>query len=98
MKASEILRSLIAAIVLTPNDADLSIDVQGDLAGNLAIATTQNAKSPAAFATGKSQFELVAGTRFHFNLRTGYARQTIVRFAANYALYVALFRAAARSR
>ena len=46
MKATEMLRSLISAIVLTPDDTGLAIDVQGDLAGILVIATAENAKIP----------------------------------------------------
>jgi hypothetical protein len=56
------------AIVLTPNEGGLEIDVQGDLAGILTIAS--NAKSPAASAAGHLQVSLVAGTRFHLNLRS----------------------------
>ena len=44
LKAADMLRALISAIVLTPNDNGLEVDVQGDLAGILAIAS--NAKSP----------------------------------------------------
>ena len=62
LRATEILRSLISAIVLTPNDGNFEIDVQGDLAGILAVAS--NAKSPAAFAAGPLQVSLVAGTGF----------------------------------
>lgn len=61
LRATEILRSLISAIVLTPNDEGLEIDVQGDLAGILTVVS--NAKSPAAFAAGPLQVSLVAGTR-----------------------------------
>ena len=37
------LRAFISAIVLTPNDGGLELDVQGDLAGILAIASTRKA-------------------------------------------------------
>jgi len=60
MKASEILRSLVSAIVLAPADKGLAIDVKRDLAGILAVAT--NAKNPGAFASGGSQLKMVAGT------------------------------------
>ena len=60
LRATEILRSLISAIVLTPNEAGMTVDVQGDLAGILTVAS--NAKSPAAITAGLSQVELVAGT------------------------------------
>ncbi|MES2020123.1 MAG: hypothetical protein V4460_02365 [Pseudomonadota bacterium] len=62
MKATEMLRSLISAIVLTPDDTGLAIDVQGDLAGILAIATAENAKNPGVFTSGISQLKMVAGT------------------------------------
>ncbi len=62
MKAMEVLRSLVSAIVLSPTDDGLEIDLQGDLAGILAIAN--NAKNPGAFASGVSQLMLVAGTGF----------------------------------
>jgi site-specific DNA recombinase len=61
MKASEILRSLVSAILLMPADDGLGIDVQGDLAGILAIATAQAAQNPGAFTSGMSQLKMVAG-------------------------------------
>ena len=67
LRATDTLKSLISAIVLTPNDEGFEIDVQGDLAGILTVAS--NAKSPAAFAAGPLQVLLVAGTRFHLHLR-----------------------------
>ena len=62
LKATDLLRSLISAIVLTPTDEGLELDVQGDLAGILTVAS--NAKGPAANATGPLQVSLVAGTGF----------------------------------
>ena len=62
LKAADLLRSLISAIVLTPGDSGLEMDVQGDLAGILTIAS--NAKSPAVLRAGLSQVEMVAGTGF----------------------------------
>ncbi len=62
LKAADTLRALISAIVLTPNDEGLAVDVQGDLAGILAIAS--NAKSPRPDGQGLSQVEMVAGTGF----------------------------------
>jgi len=67
LKATDLLRSLISAIVLTPTDEGLELDVQGDLAGILTLAL--NAKSPAVLRAGRSQVSLVAGTRFHLNLQ-----------------------------
>ena len=62
LKAADMLRALISAIVLTPNDNGLEVDVQGDLAGILAIAS--NAKSPRPDGQGLSQLKVVAGTGF----------------------------------
>ena len=69
MRATEILRSLISAIILTAQDGELVVDVEGDLAGILTIASGdktlgQNAKNPAEGRVGKTQFEVVAGTGF----------------------------------
>ena len=55
------LRSLVSKIVLTPEDGELAIDVNGDLAGILAIA---HEKAPPAGADGASQVKLVAGIGF----------------------------------
>ncbi|BCK76629.1 DNA recombinase [Acetobacter aceti NRIC 0242] len=61
---------VIEAIILTPSDKGLQIDVRGDLAGILAVASGNgNAKNPARFRTGVrdafvSQVSLVAGTGF----------------------------------
>lgn len=68
LRATDILRSLIFAIVLTPNEEGLEMDVQGDLAGILTVAS--NAKGPAAFAAGPFASMLIAGTRFHLSLRS----------------------------
>ena len=62
LTAAEPLRSLTSIIVLTPTDGGLEIDVQGDLAGILTIAS--NAKSPAVLRAGLSEVEMVAGTGF----------------------------------
>lgn len=61
MTASDILRSLIREIVLTPEGSSLQIDVRGDLAGILAISLER--KKPAGGA-GKSQVKMVAGAGF----------------------------------
>ena len=59
IEAADILRSLVDQIVLTPVDGKMEIDVQGDLAGILTIATqTQN---PAAGKAAGSQVKMVAG-------------------------------------
>ncbi len=61
LEATEILRSLIDEIILTPGDEEMLIDVRGDLAGILAVSLKR--KKPAT-RTGQSQFELVAGVGF----------------------------------
>ncbi len=61
LKAGEILRSLVKAIILTPEADELKIDVRGDLAGILAISL--KTKTPATGA-GVSQVEMVAGIGF----------------------------------
>ena len=66
LKASEILRSLVKEIILTPEDGELQIDVRGDLAGILTVAI--KTKTPATRAGG-SQVEMVAGTGSDQNLR-----------------------------
>lgn len=65
-EAAEILRTLIDAIVLTPEDSELSIYLKGDLAGILTLA--QNKTKPLAkVAKGPDhlaqQVSLVAGTQ-----------------------------------
>lgn len=64
-EAADRLRALVSKIVLTPENGRLAIDVQGDLAGILAIA---QAKTPPAGVDGISQAKLVAGTRSQLNL------------------------------
>ena len=63
LKASEVLRSLVKEIILTPENGELQIDVRGDLSGILAISL--KSKTPTTRA-GESQVEMVAGTRVHF--------------------------------
>ena len=62
LRAIDILRSLISAIVLTSNEEGVEMDVQGDLTDILTVAP--NAKGPAAFAAGPLRLSLVAGTGF----------------------------------
>jgi len=70
LKATEIIRSLIERIVLTPEGSDLVVDVQGDLAGILTIAAQR--KKPARKAGSEKasksadvlQFAMVAGAGF----------------------------------
>ncbi|WP_343315180.1 hypothetical protein AAIB41_17000 [Brucella sp. BE17] len=62
MEAVDAIRSLVDAIVLTPADGRMEIDVRGDLAGILAISV--NAKKPFV-KKGLMDFQgsLVAGAR-----------------------------------
>lgn len=67
-EAAEVIRSLIEAIILTPSDTGLQIDVRGDLAGILTVASGGQTKTPARFGTGvrdalASQVQMVAGAR-----------------------------------
>ena len=67
-EAAEIIRSLVDEIVLTPENGEFNIDLRGDLAGILTIAT--GAKRPLPGGNGvsidelASQAELVAGRGF----------------------------------
>jgi site-specific DNA recombinase len=70
-EAAEVLRGLIDRIVLTPKDEDgcrsLSIDLEGALAGVLALATSD--KRPlAGSGLDDAVTTLVAGARNHLNL------------------------------
>ncbi len=61
--AADILRTLISAIVLTPNDGKLAIRLSGDLGGILALSTKN--KRPSRLTTEDLQkFEVVAGVGF----------------------------------
>ena len=60
-EATDILRSLIDTILLTPGDGELQIELRGNLAGILTIST--NAKGRPGRDGLLSQFDLVAGTR-----------------------------------
>ena len=61
VEAADTLRTLVDQIILTPAGDRLEIDVQGDLAGILAISA--QSKNPAALATG-AQVKMVAGAGF----------------------------------
>jgi hypothetical protein len=60
-RAGEAIRALVEAIVLTPGDGGLEIDVKGDLGGILAIAAQGK---PPAHGAGGSQVVVGAGTGF----------------------------------
>ena len=62
-EAMELIRSLVDAIVLTPENGELRIDLNGELAGILALAA--ESKRPAgAIADGQEQIKMVAGVGF----------------------------------
>lgn len=64
-EAHEALRGLIQNVVLTPSDDGYCIDLQGDLAGMLALASDTKAKTAGAgVAEAVSQVSLVAGVGF----------------------------------
>lgn len=73
-EAAELLRGLIEKIVLRPNKASdgLVIDLYGDLAGILALATGDKKKATLSEgfleAPAETQEKLVAGARNHLNL------------------------------
>nr|WP_234892282.1 zinc ribbon domain-containing protein [Agrobacterium vitis] len=71
MTASDVIRSLVKDIILTPEDGELKIDVRGDLAGILGISL--KGKRPAGGA-GRSQVEMVAGTGIGQNLAGSQAK------------------------
>ena len=59
LKATDLLRSLISNVVLTPTDEGLELDVQGDLAGILTVAS--NARSPAFLRAGRCESSWLRG-------------------------------------
>lgn len=64
-EAHEALRGLIDSVVLTPSEDGYSIDLRGDLAGILSLATDTQAKTAGAgVAEAVSQVTLVAGVGF----------------------------------
>ncbi len=71
-EAAEILRGLIDRIVLTPNEArnKLEIDLFGDLAGILTMATNRSGRPEVRTADLVQQVKLVAGA--------GYQRQLLI--------------------
>ena len=61
--AADILRTLILAIVLTPNDGKLAIRLSGDLGGILGLST-KNKRPSRLTPEDLQQFEVVAGVGF----------------------------------
>ncbi len=77
-EAFELIRGLIDAIMLTPSDGKLNIELRGDLAGILALS--EAGKGNAFSANEKAlQIKMVAGARSHL-YRARHARNTIGRF------------------
>ncbi len=65
IEAHEALRGLLGRVVLTPSENGYAIDVQGDLAGILALASDTKAKTAdAGVAEAVLQVSLVAGVGF----------------------------------
>ena len=62
--AADAIRTLIEAIVLTPEEGQLMIDVRGDLAGILAISTKQKPFGRDPKGSVASQVSMGAGTGF----------------------------------
>ena len=70
-QAFERIRALIEAVVLTPEAGELAIHLRGELASMLercACPHMQNA--PEEVSSRALQIKMVAGTRFHLNLRS----------------------------
>ncbi len=64
-EAAEALRALIDKVVLTPSEDGYDIDLRGDLAGILALASGKKAKTAlTGVAEAVSQVSLVAGVGF----------------------------------
>lgn len=67
LEAAELIRSLVDAVILTPEDGELAIAIKGELAGILALcAEGRNAKPDDRGIVGLAeQIKVVAGTRSH---------------------------------
>ena len=61
-EAAEILRDLIEEIILTPDNGELRLDLKGELAGILRLAS--GSRKPVARGDGLEQIKLVAGRGF----------------------------------
>ena len=66
LEATEALRGLVDAIILTPTDGELRIELKGNLAAMLSAAT--NAKRSPETGVLSLQVEMVAGARNPMNL------------------------------
>ena len=65
-EAAELVRSLVDAIILTPENGTLRLDIDGELAGILALCQVARAKEPGSLSTAElaKQIKLVAGRGF----------------------------------
>ncbi|OPH12305.1 hypothetical protein FE88_24405, partial [Azospirillum brasilense] len=63
-EAAELIRSLIGAVVLTPEDGTLRVDLHGALAGILALCSGTRKAGPVSGAGLAEQIKLVAGAGF----------------------------------
>jgi site-specific DNA recombinase len=79
-EASEALRGLIDAIVLTPSQGELQIELKGNLAATLGAA--QNAKRSPATGDLSLQVVMVAGACNHPNCLVLPLRLELIRLAA----------------
>jgi DNA invertase Pin-like site-specific DNA recombinase len=68
-EAGELIRALLDRIVLTPVDGKLAVDLEGDLAGVMALATGLDSKKPLRNrGLELSQIKVVAGAHSHLKL------------------------------
>jgi site-specific DNA recombinase len=65
-EAAELVRSLVDAIILTPENGTLRLDIEGELAGILALCQAARAKEPGSLSTAElaKQIKMVAGRGF----------------------------------
>jgi hypothetical protein len=61
LEAANILRGLVEKVVVSPAEGGFALDLHGDLAGILTLAS--NAKQPSGLSAGGLQVSLVAGAR-----------------------------------
>jgi site-specific DNA recombinase len=67
-EAMDLIRSLVDAIVLTPEDGKLRIDLRGELAGILALCADKRKPGSVSGVGLAEQVKLVAGARNHRDL------------------------------
>jgi site-specific DNA recombinase len=63
-EAAEVIRSLVSAIELVPDGAELAIVLRGDLAAMLSVAADKAKPGAPSREAGLVQGSLVAGTGF----------------------------------